>query len=83
MTRLYGSDDLFPDDPRDAYRPYQSINFVTCHDGFTLYDLVSYDRTPQRGERPRQRRRHGGELQLELRLGGDRRRARRRHSPCG
>ena len=24
-------------------RPYHSINFVTCHDGFTLYDLFSYD----------------------------------------
>ena len=45
MTRLYGSDDLFPDDPRDAYRPVQSINFVTCHDGFSLYDLVSYNRS--------------------------------------
>jgi glycogen operon protein len=44
MTRLYGSDDLFPDNPRDARRPVQSINFVTCHDGFTLHDLVAYDR---------------------------------------
>ena len=44
MQRLYGSDDLFPDNPRDARRPCQSINYVTCHDGFTLYDLVSYDR---------------------------------------
>ncbi|MDG3005914.1 glycogen debranching protein [Paludisphaera mucosa] len=44
MMRLYGSDDLFPDTPRDARRPSQSINYVTCHDGFTLYDLVSYDR---------------------------------------
>jgi glycogen operon protein len=44
MTRLYGSDDLFPDNPRDARRPVQSVNYVTCHDGFTLYDLVSYDR---------------------------------------
>jgi glycogen operon protein len=43
MMRLYGSDDLFPDNPRDARRPAQSINYVTCHDGFTLYDLVSYD----------------------------------------
>ena len=42
-ARLYGSDDLFPDDPRDARRPFQSINYVTCHDGFTLYDLVSYN----------------------------------------
>ncbi len=44
MTRLYGSSDLFPDDLMNAYRPYQSINFITAHDGFTLYDLVSYNR---------------------------------------
>jgi glycogen operon protein len=43
MTRLYGSSDLFPDDRMNAYRPYQSINFITAHDGFTLYDLVSYN----------------------------------------
>ena len=43
MTRLYGSCDLFPDDLAHAYRPYQSVNFVTCHDGFCLYDLVSYN----------------------------------------
>jgi isoamylase len=42
MRRLYGSDDLFPDGPGDVYRPYQSVNFVTAHDGFCLYDLVSY-----------------------------------------
>lgn len=36
--RLSGSADLFAD--RDAYH---SINFVTCHDGFTLADLVSYE----------------------------------------
>lgn len=43
MTRVYGSDDLFPDGPGDTYRPYQSINFITAHDGFSLYDLVSYN----------------------------------------
>jgi glycogen operon protein len=43
MRRLYGSDDLFPDDRLDAYHAYQSVNFVTAHDGFTLYDLVSYN----------------------------------------
>jgi isoamylase len=43
MRRLYGSDDLFPDGRPDAYHAYQSVNFVTSHDGFTLYDLVSYD----------------------------------------
>ena len=43
MTRLYGSDDLFPDDLKHAYQPSMSVNYVTSHDGFTLYDLVSYD----------------------------------------
>jgi len=43
MYRLYGSDDLFPDDRMNAYRPCQSVNYVTSHDGFTLYDLVSYN----------------------------------------
>lgn len=44
MTRLYGSSDLFPDDCWRSCRPYQSVNYVTSHDGFTLYDLVSYSR---------------------------------------
>ncbi|HZC25163.1 MAG TPA: alpha-amylase family glycosyl hydrolase, partial [Candidatus Binatia bacterium] len=43
MSRLYGSCDLFPDDLMNGYRPYQSVNFVSCHDGFCLYDLVSYN----------------------------------------
>jgi glycogen operon protein len=43
MTRLYGSNDLFPDDLHDTRRPHQSINFITAHDGFCLYDLVAYD----------------------------------------
>jgi len=44
MRRIYGSDDLFPDNRADAYHAYQSLNYITSHDGFTLYDLVSYDR---------------------------------------
>ena len=43
MCRLYGSDDLFPGTADDACRPHQSVNFVTAHDGFCLYDLVAYD----------------------------------------
>jgi glycogen operon protein len=39
-TRLAGSSDLYQDDGR---KPYASINFITCHDGFTLQDLVSYN----------------------------------------
>lgn len=44
MNRLYGSEDLFPDTLEFAFHAYQSVNFVTAHDGFTLYDLVSYNR---------------------------------------
>jgi len=43
MRRIYGSDDLFPDTRADAYHAYQSVNYVTSHDGFTLYDLVAYN----------------------------------------
>jgi glycogen operon protein len=39
--RLSGSSDLYADDGR---LPIASINFVTAHDGFTLRDLVSYER---------------------------------------
>jgi isoamylase len=38
--RILGSPDLYAHKSREAE---QSINFVTCHDGFTLNDLVSYD----------------------------------------
>ncbi len=38
--RLTGSSDLYESSGR---RPYASINFVTCHDGFPLRDLVSYN----------------------------------------
>jgi glycogen debranching enzyme GlgX len=40
-TRLAGSSDLYADDGRS---PYASVNFVTAHDGFTVRDLVSYER---------------------------------------
>ena len=43
MTRMYGSSDHFPDDRIHAFRPRQSINYVTSHDGMTMYDLVSYN----------------------------------------
>jgi len=38
--RLTGSSDLYEATGR---RPFASINFITCHDGFTLRDLVSYN----------------------------------------
>jgi len=40
-SRLSGSADLYQAGGRS---PFASINFVTCHDGFTLHDLVSYER---------------------------------------
>jgi len=43
MRRLYGSDDLFPDSREHSYHAFQSVNYVDCHDGFTLYDLVAYN----------------------------------------
>ncbi len=39
-TRFAGSSDLYQSGGR---QPFHSINFVTCHDGFTLNDLVSYN----------------------------------------
>jgi len=39
-TRIAGSSDLYQGRNR---LPANAINFVTCHDGFTLYDLVSYN----------------------------------------
>jgi isoamylase len=39
-TRMCGSADLYEYSGR---LPHHSINFVTCHDGFTLWDLVSYN----------------------------------------
>jgi glycogen operon protein len=38
--RLVGSPEIYGHEERE---PEQSINFVTCHDGFTLNDLVSYN----------------------------------------
>jgi glycogen operon protein len=39
-SRMLGSPDIYGHEERE---PEQSINFVTCHDGFTLNDLVSYN----------------------------------------
>jgi glycogen operon protein len=40
-NRIFASPDLYDS---DQLEPEQSVNFVACHDGFTLNDLVSYDR---------------------------------------
>ena len=44
-TRISGSSDLYSAGGR---KPFHSINYVTCHDGFTLADLVSYNRKHNR-----------------------------------
>jgi glycogen operon protein len=51
-TRLAGSADLYQHSGR---QPFHSINFVTCHDGFTLADMVSYNdkHNQQNGEEDR------------------------------
>jgi glycogen operon protein len=51
-TRLLGSPDLYG---RGERAPERSVNFVTCHDGFTMNDLVSYSRLPHNGHRLRHR----------------------------
>ncbi|MDN5341507.1 glycogen debranching protein GlgX [Oceanotoga sp. DSM 15011] len=40
-TRIAGSPDLFQ---KSGRHPWSSVNFITAHDGFTLWDLVSYNR---------------------------------------
>jgi len=40
-TRISGSSDLYL---RDGRKPFHSVNFVSSHDGFTLNDLVTYER---------------------------------------
>ena len=69
--RLVGSPEIYGHKERE---PEQSINFVTCHDGFTLNDLVSYNQQAQRSQRRRQPRRRRRQPELELRRrGADRR----------
>ncbi len=50
--RLIGSPEIFGHEERE---PEQTVNFVTCHDGFTLNDLVSYNdkHNEQNGEENR------------------------------
>ncbi len=66
-SRLTGSSDLYE---TSARRPVASVNFVTCHDGFTLADLVSYDGKHNEANGEQQRRRHRRQPVLELRRRG-------------
>jgi len=51
-NRICGSSDLYRESGKG---PASSLNFITCHDGFTLNDLVSYERkhNNQNGENGR------------------------------
>lgn len=63
-TRLAGSSDLYQGSGRE---PFHSINFVTCHDGFTLSDLVSYNH--KHNERNGEDNRDGGNDNLSWNCG--------------
>ena len=63
-TRIAGSADLYADDGR---LPCNSVNFVTCHDGFTLSRPRELPRQAQPGERRGQPRRQQRQPELELR----------------
>ena len=70
-SRLTGSSDLYEDTGR---RPSASINFVTCHDGFTLNDLVSYNEKHNLANGEGQPGRRKPQPVLELRCRGPHRR---------
>ena len=63
-TRLSGSSDLYL---RDGRKPFHSINFITSHDGFTLRDLVSYER--KHNEANGEDNRDGGNNNLSINFG--------------
>ncbi|MCL2380427.1 MAG: glycogen debranching protein GlgX [Treponema sp.] len=63
-TRLSGSSDLYL---RDGRKPFHSVNFVTSHDGFTLKDLVSYEK--KRNKENGENNRDGGNNNLSANYG--------------
>jgi isoamylase len=65
-TRLCGSADLYEASGR---HPRHSVNFLTCHDGFTLQDLISYDR--KHNEANGEGNRDGGDLNYSSNCGAE------------
>ena len=63
-SRICGSEDIYA---KSGKGPESSINFITCHDGFTLNDLVSYCRQTQPCQWREQPRRHERQFQRQLR----------------
>jgi isoamylase len=64
--RLFASPDVFGG---ETWRPERSVNFVTCHDGFTLNDLVSYN--VKHNESNREGNRDGTEDNLSWNCGAE------------
>ncbi|HEY3275015.1 MAG TPA: glycogen debranching protein GlgX [Syntrophorhabdaceae bacterium] len=62
--RISGSPDIYRHEERE---PEQSVNFVTCHDGFTLNDLVSYN--GKHNEANREKNRDGADHNLSWNCG--------------
>jgi isoamylase len=65
-TRITGSSDLYL---RDGRKPFHSINFITAHDGFTLNDLVSYER--KHNERNGEQGRDGSDADFSSNYGDE------------
>ena len=63
-SRLLGSPDIYGHEEREAE---QSINFISCHDGFTVNDLVTYDR--KHNEANREQNRDGMDYNLSWNCG--------------
>jgi len=63
-NRVLGSPDIYPQPERESNR---SINFITCHDGFTLNDLVSYNH--KHNERNREQNRDGNDYNISWNCG--------------
>ena len=70
-ARLLGSPDIYGHKEREAEH---SINFVTCHDGFTLNDLVSYNEKHNEANGDDNRDGTNDNRELELRSRGTHRR---------
>ena len=64
--RLTGSSDLYEWSNR---RPHASVNFITCHDGFTLNDLVSFDH--KHNEANGENNRDGSDDNISWNCGGE------------
>jgi glycogen operon protein len=63
-TRLSGSSDLYL---RDGRKPFHSINFITSHDGFTMKDLVSYEK--KHNDENGEKNRDGGDNNISANYG--------------